>query len=134
MQTLFPASILVLALTSTPILARDCTPAELGTVVALLDESDESYVEENFAGGTSIVSAVLDCTFNEFDRAYVAQGQIDWHGAVVWWNEYQIKGTLRYSADQPPTFTATWASDAVQRLKFWKNVAGAAVQLAAQVR
>lgn len=111
-----------------------CTPnqEERGTRLASIAGQE---LVQSFGGGRDVEAVVQECTYLGNSEQLILQVQVDWNGALMRRNHYMLAGELQASYDGADAeFRQTDANDRVQRLSFFRAMAGQAIELGVLLR
>lgn len=114
---------------STGVLAAECGTFERDKAQTFSERAGERIVQK-YLGGRDIRVALRGCEFNSFDGKFRVKVEINWNGAIIRSNSYNVDGNLTFDRDGANSnFSQTYASESVRELTMWGAIFGGVVFL-----
>ena len=109
--------------------ASVCNDYEHDHAEYLAEQAGNDYVQNHMNGGQNIVVTLEKCEYNTYSKQFRVKIDINWDGALISSNHYEVDGILKLNSDGSNSFSQTWANQEVQNLSFWTSVAAGAIIL-----
>lgn len=123
------AAAMVAVVASTCVLAAECGSFERDKAQTFAERAGDRVVQK-YLGGRDIRVALRGCEFNSYDGKFRVKVEINWNGAIVRSNSYNVDGNLTFDRDgSNSNFSQTYASESVRELSMWGAIVGGVVVL-----